>query len=374
MHTFTNMKLFPVITDVTFKAVRKLKDGRKCYLCSSVLYFSEIRKHALVFQGILGGTSEMYFHQYFLAFFSAYQIDFSNENNFLGMIMDFSSAQRNGFLLAYRQYTFGRDDGLKYLKGCYMHWMQSVQRVSSNGNAVPRDERQNFLKLANTIRTTTDKQEFITTRNKIIQRFPILRKWLTWWLNPSISSMIFNYNSSMKTTLKSHISRTSNAIEAYHHVLYGIILEDAPLATSLRQILQTTQSDQRDLIQFYNYGGLRPSYDRKPPKIRTRRLNNYVNDARAPDSTKTLFANKDKTLKKTEKNKACIEELPAVTKADFVSCTDMICILQSDVDPLCNYEETDLEPLKTGDPVIEKEMERFEGSKSTYLQVKRHDL
>ena len=237
MSSFVDMKLFPVITDVTFKAVKNSGEHKR-YLCSSTLYFSSIRRHALVFQAIIGGLNEMYFHQYFLAFFTAYKVDFISEDNFLGMIMDFSAAQRKGFLSAYKMYTYGREDGLKYLKGCYMHWMKSVQLVSSNGNLVRQEDRDDFLRLVYSIRTTENGSVFNSTRDEIIVKYPGLSRWIKWWLRPQVSSMIFRYNSSMKPSLQTHIARTSNAIESYHNVLYGVILKNAPLITSFPQILQ----------------------------------------------------------------------------------------------------------------------------------------
>lgn len=46
----------PIITDVTYKAFAKGD-----YLCSSVLYFPEIRKHSLIFQTLLCGLTKTYF-------------------------------------------------------------------------------------------------------------------------------------------------------------------------------------------------------------------------------------------------------------------------------------------------------------------------
>ncbi|KAG2216538.1 hypothetical protein INT45_004229 [Circinella minor] len=44
MPKYVNFKAFPCITDVTYKAFPKDR-----YLCSTVLYFPEIRKHSLIF-------------------------------------------------------------------------------------------------------------------------------------------------------------------------------------------------------------------------------------------------------------------------------------------------------------------------------------
>ncbi|KAG2218552.1 hypothetical protein INT45_006313 [Circinella minor] len=159
MSRFVDMKLFLVIMNVTFKAVKNSGEHKR-YLCLSALYFSSIRRNSLVFQAIIGGLTEMYFHQYFLAFFTAYKISFTSEDNFFGMIMDFSAAQRNRFLSAYKMYTYKREDGMKYLEGCYMHWMKYIQLISSNGKVVPQEERSDFLRLVHTIRTTEDGNVF----------------------------------------------------------------------------------------------------------------------------------------------------------------------------------------------------------------------
>ncbi|KAI7848417.1 hypothetical protein BDC45DRAFT_574887 [Circinella umbellata] len=69
MPKYVNFKAFPYLTDVTYKAFPKDR-----YICSTVLYFPEIRKLALIFQAVIGG----HFHEYFLALFSLYKIDFSS--------------------------------------------------------------------------------------------------------------------------------------------------------------------------------------------------------------------------------------------------------------------------------------------------------
>ncbi|KAG2210366.1 hypothetical protein INT45_007362 [Circinella minor] len=163
----------------------------------------------------------------------------------------------------------------------------------------------------------------------------------------------------MKPSLQTHIARTSNAIESYHNVLYGVILKNAPLITSLPQILQFTCSDVRDLKQFYDYGGLRPSYDRKPRKSRTRCLDKYVNDGRAPDTTAQLFSKKTDNLhnKKTHVSQV---ELPPVAKALDVTEDDILCILEADTNPLACCEETELDYVSPDDPSIEEELCRFE--------------
>lgn len=206
--TFVNFGRYPIITDVTYKAVKG------CYLSSSVIYSPEIAKHVVIFQAILKGTSVLEYQQYFLHMFTTCKLDFIHPGKMFAVIMDLSQAQINGFLAAYSIYT-GRNDGLSYLKGCYMHWMQSVQRISSYHNMVPPKHRKRFLKYAYKLRTTTSNQEFNLQLLAMITELPPTWKWIKWWLQPSIRSMVFNTESAMRPELRECRARTSNAIEAY---------------------------------------------------------------------------------------------------------------------------------------------------------------
>lgn len=122
---------FPIITDVTYKAMSG-EEGK--YLCSSVIFVPEIKKSIVVFiQAIIGGLSAEYFTEYFILLFKTFKLT----KNFLGMLMDFSAAQRQGFLSAFNKYFNNNNNGggtvhqineaRSFLKGCFMHWMQRCQ-------------------------------------------------------------------------------------------------------------------------------------------------------------------------------------------------------------------------------------------------------
>ncbi|KAG2227131.1 hypothetical protein INT45_003861 [Circinella minor] len=82
-----------------------------------------------------------------------------------------------GFLQAYQQYT-GKNDGVRFLKGCYMHPMQSVQRISSNHNIISYEEADKFRELVYTIRTTKDAEKFCRSCNEVVTRYKNSYKWL----------------------------------------------------------------------------------------------------------------------------------------------------------------------------------------------------
>jgi hypothetical protein len=161
-----------------------------------------------------------------------------NPNDFLGVLMDFSQSQREGFIDACQTaFGFTQARSLSYLKGCFMHWMQSVQRIKKNYALVPADQSEEFLRLVYKLRTCTSVPVFLETSRTILAKFRNTRTWLKWWLQFSVSSMIFNCRTVMKDDLKKHDYNTTNAIESYHAKLYSLIPTKQPLASSLRLIL-----------------------------------------------------------------------------------------------------------------------------------------
>ncbi|KAG2215877.1 hypothetical protein INT45_003292 [Circinella minor] len=91
--TYCRFSDLPAVTDVTYKAIEK-----EYYLCTTVMYIKELKKHAVIFQAAMDGLSHSYFAQYFFVFFTEYKVKFDGEDSFLGMMMDFSLAQKKGFL------------------------------------------------------------------------------------------------------------------------------------------------------------------------------------------------------------------------------------------------------------------------------------
>ncbi|KAF1796293.1 hypothetical protein FB192DRAFT_1257171, partial [Mucor lusitanicus] len=122
-----------VITDVTFKAVPK-----GYYFRSSVIYVEQLKKHVVFLQTIIKGNTSQVFQQYFILLLTKFDIKLET---FLGVIMDFSAAQREGFILALKQvFAVKKHNALPFLKGCYMHWMQSVKHISKHRQIVTTNE------------------------------------------------------------------------------------------------------------------------------------------------------------------------------------------------------------------------------------------
>ncbi|KAG2216178.1 hypothetical protein INT45_005524 [Circinella minor] len=207
--TYCRFSNLPAVTDVTYKAIEK-----GYYLCTTVMYIKELKKHAVIFQAVMDGLSYNYFAQHFFAFFTEYKVKFDGEDSMLYALM------------------------------------QSVQRISSNNNIIPYDEADKFRELVYTIRTTKDAEEFCRSCNEVVTRYKNSYKWLQWWLQPSISSMIFRH--------------------------------------SLPQILNYIRSDER-ILSNYKKHAVPATYNRAPRATHKRPSKKTVNDGCPPDVTKKTY-------------------------------------------------------------------------------------
>jgi len=175
-----------------------------------------------------------------------------------------------------------------------MHWMQSVRRLSNNHQVVKPDDIDLFLKLVHRFRATSNSIEFYRTGQEILSKFPNSKKWLQWWLQPGVSSMIFRCKSLMKKELRQHKSRTSNAIEAFHSALYKLMPEKRqPVATSLRLLLQVAEYHGMMMLDLYE-NNIRPHYGNNQKKTTAKKYATLyeINDGRAPDNNAALFGSK----------------------------------------------------------------------------------
>jgi hypothetical protein len=246
-----------------------------------------MKRHVVFFQAIIKNLTQKQCSVYFEALFKTFKIE---ANSFLGTLMDFSVSQRLGFQDAC-QSVFGMTyaQSLSFIKGCYMHWMSSVECIKKNFRVVPADKSQEFMSLTYKLQKTTHPDVFLETGGAILSNFPNARDWLVWWLQPSICSMIFQCKTVMKEDLRKHPFRTSNAVESYHSVLYRLIPKRQPLAVGLRLLLQVAKRDGLALCNYF-HSGVRPTYGTKTRKPRTKNLIKFiVNDGRAPDNNATLF-------------------------------------------------------------------------------------
>ena len=159
--------------------------------------------------------------------------------------MDFSDAQKNGHADAFAQIfmedlpglnglsdaavkaqrKFLRDQALhEYQQGCSVHFGRSVTRVERNGELVSAESTARFESLVHVLRgVTTDMDLFEKTVKEIRAEFPRVRDWLSWWLRPSISCMIFPVFRQLDPAIAARIPLTSNAVEHQHSLLHHAV-------------------------------------------------------------------------------------------------------------------------------------------------------
>lgn len=64
------------------------------------MFFETLGRYSVIFQAVLGGLTADHYCAYFSAFINTYDIEFTDEANFSGLVIDFSDAQREGFVRA----------------------------------------------------------------------------------------------------------------------------------------------------------------------------------------------------------------------------------------------------------------------------------
>lgn len=260
-----NLKTHPMLTDVTYDCFTQ-----GYYLCSTNIYFEELNKYGVIFQGVIDGLSASHFYKYFLRFFKAFDFvigttDVNVDTNFSGLVMDFSVAQRVGFFQAFIEFfPTSKIDPATLLKGCYHHWRQSVQRVIGNYAVVPLGCQDDFDDLVNVMYNAKGNNAYQSAVAQIRAEFPKAEKWLNWWTNDAVAAMIFKSQSVLKDQLRDHPTRTSNGIEAFHRTLYRIIVKRQPVLETLKHIFCYLRDTEADLEHVDN--GWKVDYDRKTTK------------------------------------------------------------------------------------------------------------
>lgn len=150
----------------------------------------------------------------------------------LFQVMDFSEAERNGFIKAFISFWLRRpnnartEDELrvaaqKVLRGCREHFRAGVTRLSRINAVIPPQQSDVFVQRAVALVSLPTQAEFIERAQLIIRDFPLIGPWLAWWLRPAHASMLFESQKVMDSCLWESIPETTNAEEAMHWKLYS---------------------------------------------------------------------------------------------------------------------------------------------------------
>src|SRR5687768_16864730 len=105
--------------------------------------------------------------------------------------MDFSTAESKGFTRAYIRAR--RPDAVslpakdqealaqKAMRGCEEHFAASVTRLKKQGAIIPPDQAESFYHRAMGLIHIADTAKWEDECKSLVQDFPILEGWLSWW-------------------------------------------------------------------------------------------------------------------------------------------------------------------------------------------------
>ena len=178
--------------------------------------------------------------------------------------MDFSEAERNGFINAFISFWLGwaddnrsesdlREAAQRVLRGCKEHFRAGVTRLSRINGVIPPARREIFVERALALVTAPTHVEFLEYARLIIRDFPETATWLAWWLRPAHASMLFESQKVMDPKIWNAIPDTTNAEEAMHWKLYSAAGRNHDFFNGLNGLYA---------VAVY-YGNLYNAYDRE---------------------------------------------------------------------------------------------------------------
>ncbi|KAL7284985.1 hypothetical protein ACG7TL_000074 [Trametes sanguinea] len=272
------------------------------------------------------GSSAEHYRLHFLALFQsmareAYLRKISIDDTLFANVVDFSEAERVGFIEAF--VSFWREEGTTrtaddlrgraktLLKGCQQHFRAGVTRIKRLGGVIPLGHASRFEKMAHGLLHLADLNEFRSMGQDILASYPEVAPWLEWWLRESHAPLLFGPYRQMDRELWNSLPDTTNAEEAMHWKIYAGIGKDQTLMSGLVSLYAFAGHYERLLTgatvgtlirygqpepwkeTFQLIGRTKPTRD--PVRVKHRR---YRNDGRPPDTNKAMLQGKkrQKTL------------------------------------------------------------------------------
>ena len=169
--------------------------------------------------------------------------------------MDFSEAERLGFISAFVEFWTLRSDSRPHeelsdaaerlLCGCEEHFRAGVTRVARINGAVPPDLKDAFTERALGLLKCSSSEEFQNRASLIIRDFPKLKSWMEWWMRPTHASMLFESERLMDIQIWDSLPKTTNAEEAMHWKLYSACGRDHSFMEGMNALFSVATHYQR---------------------------------------------------------------------------------------------------------------------------------
>ncbi|KAF5338688.1 hypothetical protein D9758_017577 [Tetrapyrgos nigripes] len=207
------------------------------------------------------GVTTQHYHWHFTAVIEAIA-EAAHEHNekitdeLFALVVDFSDAQRLGFISAFTDYFIRQEDNTRtrtelenaaqsLIKGCRYHFEKSVTHVARLSNHVPPDSRAEFEELCRQMVIAENSAVFDRVVKIMKETWPGLEAWLNWWLAPEHASMIFHSQQKMDSKLASKLPDTTNAEESVHSVIYQIAGKNKDIIQGFDGLLKVMRHFQR---------------------------------------------------------------------------------------------------------------------------------
>lgn len=170
--------------------------------------------------------------------------------------MDFSEAERLGFILGFTEFWMTRHDNTRSMKelhdaagillrGCREHYRAGVTQISKISAVIPPDMADTFKHQALSLLDVSDPTEFLSLTTLLVRDFPMTKSWLNWWMRESHASMLFLSQRKMKPELWKAIPETTNAEEAMHWKMYSATGRDHGFLEGMHSLYAIAQYYQR---------------------------------------------------------------------------------------------------------------------------------
>ncbi|KAJ7116195.1 hypothetical protein C8R43DRAFT_902422 [Mycena crocata] len=233
---------------------------------------------------------------------------FTFDDRLFSAILDFSNAQRNGFIEAFVEFMCSRIPGWNELTGksqatertnlrtraeglligCKVHWRRTLHKIRQLIN--PKDQYRFDYLIAMLEASSTTGEQFLQAVANIHREFPEVRPWLSWWILPGNGGMIFPAMQKMSAELRAQLPSSTNGAESGHNLLYGAAGKHHDLWEGIRRLYRVSRETEM-LHEAVLNGHVQAKFQGQRPQSMSRVGHTwYENDGRAPDTRARLEA------------------------------------------------------------------------------------
>ncbi|EGG07589.1 uncharacterized protein MELLADRAFT_85422 [Melampsora larici-populina 98AG31] len=297
-----------LLSDVTYKF---FANG---YLLTTSMYNNVLNRWIPIQLTWLNGLTEEHYAAHFTTLMRqmedarlASHITNEERDILVRQVVDFSVAQKNGFVMAYMDVfqEHDRQVALSKLKACHEHFRAQVTRVKRNRVIIPADD-------------------------ELRKEWPKAKKWIEWWQAADIQSMLFRSRPRQidDDGLCDDLPATTNAQESMHRVYYMISEGNCTVQIGLVQLYALVGSLERDYDDLckgvpIEYGGEAKNYKKVAQLLgwskKMRKPRDVKNDGRPPDTTDELLGRPKKLGR--PKGAVNVDRHPVTTYQGFVAST-----------------------------------------------------